>query len=187
MSGMRNTAGQYGLVAQFFHWSIVVLILTQYLWAWRIDQEGAVSRARLELVTQHKTIGMIILALAVARLAWRLFDRPPRLPDSVAGWERGAAAATHWLLYGLILAMPLTGWLYSSAAGFGDQWWGPVNFPALMGSSDYWQDVLGAVHGWLAVALAALAGLHVLAALRHHFILRDAVLSRMLPTRRPRG
>ncbi|TVS12804.1 MAG: cytochrome b [Wenzhouxiangella sp.] len=177
---LRNTPTRYGLVSQLFHWLVVGLIVVQYAWAWRIDNvEG--FRARLELVTQHKTIGMVVLALAVLRLLWRLCNRPPPLPGGLARWEVLAARAGHGMLYGLIFAIPLSGWLYSSAAGLGDFWWGPVNFPSLVESSEDLEDLFGLVHRALGVALAAVAGIHVVAALRHHFVLKDTVLKRMLP------
>jgi cytochrome b561 len=177
---IRNTARSYGLVSQLFHWLVVALILVQYTWAWRIDNaEG--FRLRLELVTQHKTIGMTILILVILRLVWRLFNRPPPLPDSMQAWERLAARAGHWLLYGLVLAMPLSGWLYSSAAGLGDYWWGSVSFPSLIGASESVEDRMALVHRALGISLAVVASIHVLAALRHHFFNKDDVLKRMLP------
>ena len=177
---LRNTAHRYGLISQFFHWLVVALILFQYLWAWRIDHaEG--FRLRLELVTQHKTIGMLVLGLAVLRLLWRLFNRPPPLPDGMARWEVLSAKAGHALLYGLIFALPLSGWLYSSAAGLGDFWWGPVSFPSLVGSSEALEDRFGLLHQVLGISLAVVAAIHLLAALRHHFFLKDTVLKRMLP------
>ncbi len=180
MPPLRNTPAQYGLVSQFFHWAIVVLVLFQFTWAWRIDQADG-FRAQLELTTQHKTVGMLVLGLVVLRLLWRVFNRPPPLPGNMKGWEQKLAGFTHWLLYGLILAMPVSGWLYTSAAGYADQWWGPVNFPALIEPSDSLQDLFGAVHGWLALTLGLVALVHLLAALRHHFLLGDDVLKRMLP------
>lgn len=176
----RNTNKAFGLVSQAFHWAIVVLILFQYTWAWRISNvEG--FRARFELVTQHKTIGMTILTLAVLRLLWRLFNRPPPLPDGMKRWEHLAAKTSHFLLYALIFAMPLSGWLYSSAAGLGNYWWGPVNFPSLVESNEGLEDIMAVVHRTLGISLGVVAIGHALAALRHHFWLKDDVLKRMLP------
>ena len=176
----RNTEFSYGLVSQIFHWLIVALILFQYTWAWRIDNaEG--FRVRLELVTQHKTIGMVILMLAVARLVWRLFNHPPAFPETMARWECLAARAGHWLLYGLILAVPLTGWLYSSAAGLGDYWWGALNFPSLVDASERLEEMFSLTHQVLAISLGIMALVHALAAMRHHFFKGDDVLRRMLP------
>jgi cytochrome b561 len=158
----------------------VGLILFQFLWAWRIDEAEAL-RDRLELVTQHKTIGMAILALAVLRLLWRLFNRPPPLPGHMSAWERWGAHAGHWILYALIFAIPLSGWAYSSAAGYGDYWWGPIDFPSITPKSDDLEDLFEDLHEWLTTALAVVAIGHALAALRHHFWLKDDVLKRMLP------
>jgi cytochrome b561 len=177
---LRNTANRYGLVSQLFHWLVVGLILVQYAWAWRIDNaEG--FRLRLELVTQHKTIGMVVLGLAALRLLWRLFNRPPPLPVGMKAWERFAAHAGHWALYALIFAMPLSGWLYSSAAGLGEYWWGPVSFPSLIAAGEAMEDLFAVVHQGLAITLAVVAGIHVLAALRHQFLLKDGLMKRMLP------
>lgn len=177
---LRNSDRRYGLISQLFHWSTVTLILVQFAWAWRIDNvEG--FRARLELVTQHKTIGMAVLILATLRLLWRLFNRPPPLPIDMRRWERWAARAGHWLLYGLIFAVPLSGWLYSSAAGLGAYWWGPVTFPSLIESSERLEALFVRAHQVLAISLGVLAAIHMLAALRHHFFRRDEVLKRMLP------
>jgi cytochrome b561 len=177
---LRNTANRYGLVSQVFHWLVVILILIQFVWAWRIDNADG-FRLRLELVTQHKTIGMTVLVLAMLRLLWRLFNRPPTLPEGMRPWERWAARAGHGALYVLIIAMPLSGWLYSSAAGLGDYWWGAVNFPSLVEPSERLEDVFGQLHEWLAVTLAVIAGVHVLAALRHQFMFKDQLMQRMLP------
>ncbi|OOG22198.1 hypothetical protein B1C78_15505 [Thioalkalivibrio denitrificans] len=177
---LRNTTRSYGLVSQSFHWLVVVLILVQYTWAWRIaNAEGL--RARFELVTQHKTLGMTILALAALRLAWRLYDPPPPLPDTIHRMEHLAAQVMHRLLYGLIFALPLSGWFYSSAAGLGDYWWGPLSLPTPVATDEALEDILGVIHRGLGLSLAVLAGLHVLAALRHQFLLKDGLLWRMLP------
>jgi cytochrome b561 len=140
------------------------------------------SALRLELVTQHKTIGMVVLGLAVLRLVWRLFNRPPPVAGRDDGLGASRAHAGHWALYGLIFAMPLSGWLYSSAAGLGDYWWGPVSFPSLIEAGEAMEDLFAVVHQGLAITLGVMAGGHVLAALRHHFWLKDNVMKRMLPT-----
>lgn len=176
----RNTETAYGAVSQGFHWLVVALIIVQFVWAWRIDEVDGL-RDRLELVTQHKTIGMTILAIAVLRLLWRMFNRPPALPDHMPRWERIAALAGHWILYGLIFAIPLSGWAYSSAAGYGDYWWGPIDFPSIVAKGEDLEALFEDLHEWLTDALAIVAIGHALAALRHHFWLKDDVMKRMLP------
>lgn len=177
---IRNTGRAYGLVAQLFHWAIVVGIALQYTWAWRADQTDSI-RTEYQLIVQHKSIGMTVLALAILRILWRLFNRPPALPDGMKRWERFAAAFTHWALYGAIMAMPITGWIYSSAAGYGAEFYGLLDIPDLVGTSEALESVFHEIHELLGIALLVLIGVHVAAALQHHFVKKDDVLKRMLP------
>lgn len=175
-----NTRYAYGLIAQALHWLVVVGISTQFLWAWRIDQADSI-RAEFALVNQHKSIGMAVLALVLIRLLWRAFNRPPPFPQSMAGWDRFAATTAHWLLYGLILLMPLSGWIYTSAAGFGPEFFGLVDLPTLVEQNERLETLFGEIHEWLSICILALVSIHVLAVLRHQFVLKDGLLRRMLP------
>ncbi|WP_405235069.1 cytochrome b [Lentisalinibacter orientalis] len=177
---LRNTAAAWGLVAQLLHWLVVVGVGLQFVWAWRIDEADSV-RVEFALVNQHKSIGMTVLALAVIRLAWRLVSRTPDDPPTMARWERIAASASHWTLYGLILAIPLTGWAYTSAAGYGAEFFGLIDLPDLAPSDEDLEDLFVDAHEFLGQALLAVTAVHAGAALRHHFLLRDDVLRRMLP------
>jgi len=176
----RNSAHRYGLVAQALHWAVVTGIVVQFIWSWRIEETESI-RQQFALVNQHKSIGMTVLMLVLVRIGWRLFNRPPAWPASMRGWERLAAGATHWALYALILAMPLSGWAYSSAAGYGAEFFGLVEIPDFVPQGERLEDGLGTLHEWLGRAILAVAGIHAAAALRHHFVLRDDVLKRMLP------
>ncbi|RMD69929.1 MAG: hypothetical protein D6819_05590, partial [Gammaproteobacteria bacterium] len=124
---------------------------------------------------------MVILALALLRLAWRLYDRRPAWPPSMPLWERQAAFAVHLLLYLLPVALPLSGWVINSAAAipFKVFWLFPL--PDIVLPSKPLEQLAKGVHGALGWILAGTVLLHVAAALRHHFILRDDVLRRMLP------
>ena len=177
---IANTRNAYGMVAQALHWLVVAGISAQFVWAWRIDRTDSI-RAEFALVNQHKSIGMTILGLVIVRLLWRAFNRPPPFPASMSAWERLAATTAHWLLYGLILLMPLSGWLYTSAAGFGPEFFGLVEIPALVDQSERLEKVFGGLHEWLSYCIVALVSVHVLAALRHQFVLKDGLLRRMLP------
>lgn len=176
----RNTPYSYGLVAQALHWLVVAGVLLQFAWAWRIDEAESIRR-EFALVNQHKSIGMTVLLLASVRLLWRAFDRPPLLPAAMPGLERYAATTAHWLLYALIFAIPLSGWAYTSAAGYGAEFFGLVEIPDLVADSERLEELFEEVHEALVWTLAGLAGLHAAAALRHHFLLRDDVLKRMVP------
>lgn len=177
---LRNTATRYGAVAQFLHWAVTVGVALQFIWAWRIDAATSI-RTEFALVNQHKSIGMLILLTVLVRIGWRMFNRPPGYPRTMSGWERRAARSAHFALYALILALPLSGWAYSSAAGYGAELFGWIEIPDFVGQSETLESALKRVHEALGIALAVLVGVHALAALRHHFIVRDDVLRRMLP------
>ncbi len=180
MAPVRNSKASYGIVAQSLHWLVAALVLVQLaigLYAANLP----VSLARLQWLSLHKSLGLAILALVAGRLAWRLADPPPPLPDSMPRWERRAALATHRTFYLLLLLAPLAGWLHASAAGLSVNWFGLFLVPDLVGKDRTLAALFRAVHVGLVALLAALIALHVAAALRHALVLRDGVLHRMLP------
>lgn len=145
------------------------------------------SPTKIEVYTWHKWIGLTVLLLVLVRVLWRLRHTPPPLPVGTPAWQRRAAAASHGLLYALLFAMPLTGWLQNSAAGFPLSWFGLFKVPALVDRDKeafaFWQGT----HELLAWLLMALILVHIAAALKHYLIDRDEVLRRMLPARRRQG
>lgn len=142
------------------------------------------SPQRLKLYNWHKWAGVIILVASAGRLLWRLTHRPPPEVRQPA-WQQGVAQATHRLLYLLFFAVPLMGWAYSSAAGFPIVLFGVLPLPDFVAKNAELAEALKPWHGRLAWLLAALVALHVLAALKHHFIDRDGLLRRMAWTRTP--
>ncbi len=180
----RNPAAQrsqrYTLPAMLLHWLIAVLIFGLFpLGLYMSDL--ALSPRKLQLISWHKWLGITVLLLVVLRLLWRLGHRPPPLPDSVPRWQAHAADALHKLLYLLILAIPLSGWALSSAAGIPVVWWGVLPLPSLLPADHALARELAQVHKWLNFTMAALVVAHVGAALKHHLVDRDGVLLRMLP------
>jgi len=176
---IRNTTTRWGSVAQLLHWVIVALIITQFVLGYKAH--WATGIAKLAPVITHKSWGITILGLAVIRLVWRLMNPTPLLPTDLKPWERAAAHVTHYGLYTLLFVMPLTGWIASSARNFPVSWFGLVQLPDFVAPNRPLYDTLMAVHYWLSWSLVAIATLHVLAALKHHFFLKDDVLRRMLP------
>lgn len=177
----RNTAVRYGFVAQGLHWLIVALLIVQVTLG-KVAEDLPLGLDKLVMMARHKSVGITILGLAVIRLAWRLIDRPPP-PPPMPRWQRGAARLTHAAFYVLLFALPVTGWLMSSASNFPVSWFGLVQLPDLVAPDDGLEHRLEDIHETLVKVLVALAVLHVAAALKHQFVDRDGLLLRMLPWR----
>lgn len=177
---IRNTLERWGSVAKFFHWVIVLLVVTQFTLAF-IAEGLPIGLQKLAVLARHKSVGITILALATLRLLWRAANRTPAMPATMARWEMLAARGTHALLYALLLAVPLAGWIMSSAKNFPVSWFGFLQLPDLVAPNEATFETAHEVHEVLAFTLGAVAILHLLAALKHHFLDRDAVLRRMLP------
>jgi len=177
---LRNDEHRYGVVAQLFHWVIAALIVFQFGLGWYME-DLPIGPHKFDLYQLHKSMGLTIFTLAGLRLAWRLFNPAPPLPAHMARWEDLAARSSHALLYGLIFFQPIIGYLQSNAANFPIVLWGLVPIPAILSKNEALADALVVVHGYGATALAVLVLIHIAAALRHHFWLKDDVLRRMLP------
>jgi len=178
---LRNTPRRWGAIAQLLHWLIVLFIVAQFTLATLFEQLPAGAK-KLTLLSRHKSIGITILILAVVRLAWRWSNPTPTLPDTLKPYERTLARLTHALLYVLLFAVPLSGWLMSSARGFPVSWFGFFQLPDLVPKNKALYEALLTTHGILAWTLGIVATVHLVAALKHHFVLKDDVLRRMLPS-----
>jgi cytochrome b561 len=178
----RNSALRYGYVAQTLHWVVVGLLIVQVTLG-KIGEGLPLGLDKLAILTRHKSVGITILGLAVIRLAWRLYDRPPPLRP-MPRWQLLAARLNHWVLYALLFAMPLTGWMMSSASNYPVSWFGLVQLPDFVAPDRSLKEQFEEIHELLAKILIALALLHTAAALKHQFIDRDGLLFRMLPWRK---
>jgi cytochrome b561 len=176
---LRNTAENYGSLARFLHWTIVILIIVQYFLAETAD-ELPDGLEKLQWLTRHKSIGMLVLLLAVVRILWKLANKGRPTPAGT-GMIKKAAAAGHGLLYLLVLLQPISGWAMSSAANYPVTLFGWFQFPALVAENHDLHESLEEVHEALFYALVAVAVVHIAAALYHHFFLKDDVLRRMMP------
>lgn len=179
---LRNTPQQWGALAKTLHWGMALMILALFVLGW-VAQGWPLSPTKIRLFFWHKSLGMLVLTLALIRILLRLYDPPPPLPPGLPAWERGLARANHGALYGIMLAMPLSGWVINSAAKFPFKVFGLVPLPALVAPDKAVQQLAEGVHLTLFWAFSGLLGLHVAAALRHHWIRGNDILLRMLPGR----
>ncbi|NLJ51108.1 MAG: cytochrome b [Alcaligenaceae bacterium] len=170
----------YTKTAIFLHWLVGLGIIGTL--AMGLYMEGLpLSPSKLQLYSWHKWAGMSLLVLAIVRLAWRLSHPAPDLPETMGPISRLAAHAGHWVLYVLMIAIPLSGWLMSSAQGFPVVWFGVLPLPDLVAKNAELGAVLKDAHVLLNYTLIAVLIGHIGAALQHHFIKKDNVLIRMLP------
>jgi cytochrome b561 len=175
-----QAAARYTRTAIALHW-LVALALAGAFAVGIYMHELPLSPWKLKIYSWHKWAGVSIFLLVLVRLAWRATHRPPPAPAGMPAWQDKAAQAVHLLLYLLMLAIPLTGWLMSSAKGFQTVWFGMLPLPDLLPKDAALGDVLQRVHMLLNFTLAGLVAAHIGAALKHHFVDRDGVLARMLP------
>lgn len=173
-------SARYSTIAIALHWVIAGAIAGSF--AVGLYMVGlSLSPQKLRIYSWHKWAGVTIFLLVMLRLAWRLSHRPPALPATMPAWQVRVAAATHVLLYLLMVAIPLTGWLTSSAKGFQTVYFGVLPLPDLLQKNVELGEFLQRIHMLLNYTMAALVAAHAGAAVKHHFVDRDDVLPRMLP------
>ena len=173
---------RYTSTARWLHWLVAGMIVVQYILAELAEQAGDQNSTlqQLALLAQHKSVGITILGIAVIRLLWRWRHPTPELPEEMAHWQGQAAKVAHWLLYLLLLLVPMTGWLMSSASAYSVSWFNLIALPDLVGADEVLKAQLMNWHEILAKVLFAVAVIHILAAIKHAILDRDQVLNRML-------
>jgi cytochrome b561/polyisoprenoid-binding protein YceI len=193
---LGNTRTSYGTVTKIFHWTIALMIMSMFPLGWiaaelaeKIEApdiattDATITWAKL-LFSTHKTLGITIFALAVLRIIWAVSQPKPGLLNGDKWLESRLAETVHWLLYGSLVAVPLSGWVHHAATtGYAPIWW-PLgqNLPFVPKDTGV-AEITGALHFILQCVLLGSIALHVLGALKHHVIDRDATLRRMLPGR----
>ena len=173
---------RYGAVAQVFHWLIAILVLGAFILGPGGSEQRVYSPANSGTRNLHEALGTTVLALTTLRLLWRMWHKPPVEPPMPA-WMRIAGAATHHTLYLLLFVTPLTAITGAWLEGHDIAAFGFVALPPPISVNHAAGAVIAELHGWLGDAIIWLAGLHALAALFHHLILRDGLLRMMLPPR----
>jgi cytochrome b561 len=176
---------RYTRSAIFLHWLTAALIVVSvcvglYMVGLKL------SPLKLKLYSWHKWVGVTIFLLAAARLVWRAWHPAPPLPADSPQWQRVAAAINHWSLYVLLICIPISGWLMSSAFGVPVKYFGVVPLPDLVDKNKELAESLKLLHEVLVYTMLALVAMHIAAAIKHHVMDRDDVLHRMLPLVKPR-
>ena len=174
---------RYTNVAIALHWILAVGILLQIWLGFSLDDIPRGTPERSAWVNLHKSIGITLAALILARLAWRFGHPPPPLPASVPAWQRSAARMSHALLYAGMLGVPLTGYLATNFGKYGIKYFGLVLLPSWGPDDSAIYAALNTTHKGLALALAGIILLHVAAACKHALVDRDGIMRRMWPRR----
>ena len=181
MNATASTAG-YTATAKLLHWLVASLVVVQFVLANLAeraeDADDLVSE--LALFANHRSVGITILALIIIRLLWRWRNPPPPLPETVPQWQLMASRVSHYSLYGILLVMPISGWLMSSAADVSVTWFNLVDLPDFVSPNHDRHEFFEGTHELLATLLFVIASLHILAALKHRLFDKDGVLQRML-------
>lgn len=183
MTPVRNTEHRYGAIAILLHWGMAALLLALIvmgIYMVRLPDVGF-DTWKISVILAHKALGMLALFAVVLRLLWRWGNPLPRLVEGLPQWQQVAARFVHLAFYAQMFAVPVTGWLMSSAGGYPLPFFGLFDVPDLVAANEFMFRLWIEVHRWLAYALALFLGLHAGAALHHHFGLRDDTLRRMLP------
>lgn len=172
---------RYTKTAMLLHWLTALLIVCAFALGVTMVGIPGLSPTKLKYFSWHKWLGVTVLGLACLRLLWRLRYPAPAYPDGMPAWQQSASAGLHHVLYLLIFAVPISGYFYSLAAGVPVVYLGVIPLPVLVDANPALKPVLKQLHYALDMALLGAVSVHMLAALKHHFIDRDGVLKRMLP------
>lgn len=177
---MTPVVTRYTKPAILLHWLTVLFVIVTFpLGVYMHHLEF--SPFKLQLISYHKWIGVTILLLTVLRLAWRVLHKPPPLPETIPVWQQRAAHGLHHLIYILLLVIPVSGWLMSSAKGVPVVYFGLVQLPDLIGKDKELGDMLQEIHEVLNLGMLALVIAHVAAALKHQLIDKNSLMLRMSP------
>lgn len=177
---LRNTPEAFGLLTRLLHWAVAVLILFLIWLGWYMVDLSYYDRWYNDSLHWHRALGLLVLALALIKLGWQWHSPPPHAAASLKPWERSAARVMHRLLFGMMLGVPITGYLISTSAGKNIPLFAGLELPALIEVDARLRDLAIELHFWLAYATLFLAAGHAAAALKHQFVNRDGTLAKML-------
>ena len=175
----RNTQTHWGQISRLFHWFMAVAIFIMFAVGFTMINMPT-SPEKIDMFKFHKSLGMLLLLLAVIRLFWRFINPIPILPDYLSDKEKFLVRAGQFVMYGLLICIPLSGWIINSAANFPMQWFGLFVVPPIVGPSIEVEDYAKTAHLTLIIILGVTLCAHIGAALRHHYINKNDILKNML-------
>ena len=181
MMQFKNTQDSFGFVSKFLHWLMAILLISLFavgLYMTELDYYDSLYHT---LPWWHKSIGLLVIGLLLFRFIWKAINSTPQVLSSHKKWEVSLADVIQKLFYGLILLIGISGYFISTAKGKGIEFFTLFEVPAITQTiEEDWADLIGEIHEALAITLIVLAGLHAIAALKHHFIDKDETLRRMI-------
>ena len=177
---IKNSEKSFGVVAQVFHWSVFLLFVALFVVA-NMMTEMPKGPEKFQLYGLHKSLGVTTLFIVFLRLSWRMANPVPTPSTKVSKLVNRAASIGHFLLYAVMFIMPISGYIMSMAGGFGVSWFGIFNLPGFIGKSKALGALAHGIHSYTAYFIVILVSGHLLAALWHHFAIKDGVLRRMIP------
>ena len=178
----KNTGHSYGSLAKWLHWSVAICVIGMIIVGFLLH---VIPRPeRFTVIQLHKSIGFTLLIIMALRLLWRFLSPPPPLPTHISRWQAFVAKTTHVMLYISTFTMTISGWMMSSFYGYAINWFFLIKIPMPVSEKNrVFARIFSNIHEIAAWVFVALICVHTLAALKHHFIDRDSVLTRMLPGR----
>lgn len=179
----KREVAHYDPVAKSLHWAILLLVVIQFLSAW-LAPENVRGQGPSQLVSIHMSFGIVILAVMLLRYTWRLTHPTPENDHTSPRWQQLLALLAHYAFYGLLVLLPLLGWVWASSRGWAVQIFGLFTLPPLVAHGSSIGRFAGLLHSGFAVLLLMLVGFHVAATLYHQYILEDGVMASMMPKKK---
>lgn len=180
MTAISTNPNSYNAIAKLLHWLVVVLLVVQFAVGWTMPDIHRDTKP-VDLIAWHLSVGTFILLVMLVRLAWRAVSTVPLAPADLPPLLQLVSRTTHFLLYGILMVLPVLGWINANARGWTVKLFGAIPLPSLVAADSPWGREMGDVHQIVAWVLLGAVGLHVLGALYHRLILKDSLLQRMLP------
>lgn len=178
---VKNTNKKYGVVSVIFHWGSAIYILLMLILGWVMTNMPAVGfdTTKIKLILLHKAFGILFLLIVSLRMLWRLGNKQPAFSKKTPSWQKIIAIANLILLYFFMFALPVSGWVLSSAYGLPISFFGLFTLPPVIAQNQFLGQRLITMHYWLGVMMVGFIFFHVLAALYHHFYLKDGALKKI--------